>query len=244
MNFYIDKARDKKGLPLIVHAIARVITDEGEFIRVRRSPIHRTYDVRPDELYDKYFEFRGNGKRAYGLTRTFDSHYELHFQDLPEIITVSTIYIDRHGQRITKDTWVASQQVDAMKYIRRYSNGKMAIDAVWSGVIRDADKNPKENWCPFELQVFNILPSGKAVPDPILSTAFAKTEEEVIRYYEELLTSEGLGGIEQDYEGNESFVEIGNLYDLQGGGVVTEAQPEEEEGVVMEAPERIQRGSW
>jgi hypothetical protein len=135
----------------------------------------------------------------------------------------SIAYVDKDGKAITSLEWGTKRSNGDYYKIRQYEGEKLAIHVEWIGRVKNANIQPKEYWKPFDVKFSNIIIAGdrpgtyhrKHVPDVLLTKSFA-TEDFAVQYYIGLLMDRGLAEIQEDYEGVETVVEIGNKFVNKG----------------------------
>lgn len=127
-------------------------------------------------------------------------------------------YFDRKGAPINVGRWTTLQGNNDYVLVRQYENEKIYITVKWCGKVVGVRDIPREYWKLFKVEVGNVIVAGdrpgtrhlKKIEDPILTKMFA-TEELALSYYAQLLTERGLLTVEEDYEGVQTVVEVGNL---------------------------------
>lgn len=105
-----------------------------------------------------------------------------------------TLYVDKDGDRITKQKWQELRADRSYKYIREFENTTLYAAVLWHGEVPEADRQHEDHWKVYRLVVCDVrceIREDMSVtitkePNTEHSRAFG-SETEAIEAYEDLL---------------------------------------------------------
>lgn len=122
---------------------------------------------------------------------------------------MAVIYINREGEKISKQDWKELQTQDSYKVVRLYDNGVVHLQLTWIGRIDNPDTF-QSYWKNFILTVKNYRSDGSLVNDPVDGDRTFSNEAEGIKAYEDFL----LHWTDCSVDDEAKFVERGNTLEL------------------------------
>lgn len=103
---------------------------------------------------------------------------------------MSTIYIDRHGLRIPKQTWENYRADPTYRVVKEFDNGVVQVRLIWNGQMNKMQSQAfRETWPIFEVRVMNYTADGRLVPDPVADGETFPDESRALEAYEEFLVT-------------------------------------------------------
>lgn len=118
---------------------------------------------------------------------------------------MSTKYIDRNGNVITKERWKELRADESYCTVCAYDNGVVNVKVRWSGVVHKAENLLPAYWTVFYLLVYNYKTDGTMVVDPVDSDQPFATEAAAAEAYASFLSR----WTESEYDG-ETLIEVDN----------------------------------
>ncbi|MFM2427825.1 MAG: hypothetical protein RL707_1652 [Pseudomonadota bacterium] len=108
-------------------------------------------------------------------------------------------YMSRQRNVINAVEWTKLRSNPDYSTIRTYDGNNLSIDVRWVGKLTQCDVEPPAYWCPFKVDVFNLISTGdrpgtydtKKVADSQL-TIKCMSEEGALIHYTQILIDKGL----------------------------------------------------